>query len=229
MPTRSRGRGRRDSRRSRRWEEGRQPLGTISDAAERSPEQKEFDFPIGGPRRHRSLCLVHSRRDYLDQMTLTTPGRKATRRSINGRIIAASSSLTVAASSRRNMSATERRQDEAIHVLAVGLMELNETATAVAADLIWHANSKTGRCDPSVDRISFESIGLGDRSPRAARTRRRQGDLEATARSIDQRLSHRLDAAAENPRRVRGARKRCHAWHIGGATHSTSGVTRLSP
>jgi hypothetical protein len=41
---------------------------------------------------------------------------------------------------------------------AIALLGLSNGAKAVAAILIWHANSRTGRCDPGVDRIVYEGM-----------------------------------------------------------------------
>ena len=143
------------------WEEETSALWeTISDELqERSPEQKEFDFPRSeapGVTDRFVLFELAARLPRTDGRLQRLEGRRRGV-SINGRIIA---DFELADGRRKQPTQYEAPQKgdkmKAIYVLAVGLMKLNETATAVAADLIWHSNSKTGRCDPSVDRISFE-------------------------------------------------------------------------
>jgi len=41
---------------------------------------------------------------------------------------------------------------------ALGLMDLSNGAKAVGAALIWHANSRTGRCDPGLQRLEYETV-----------------------------------------------------------------------
>ena len=142
--------------------------------------------------------------------------------SINGRIIA---DFELADGRRKQPTQYEAPQKgdkmKAIYVLAVGLMKLNETATAVAADLIWHANSKTGRCDPSVDRISFEINRPGRSVIRALQElvdakvilKQRRGQ-STNAYHIDWTLLRKIHAAFEERAR--------------GATHGTSGVPRIA-
>ena len=85
--------------------------------------------------------------------------------SINGRIIA---DFELADGRRKQPTQYEAPQKgdkmKAIYVLAVGLMKLNETATAVAADLIWHQTPKPDDAILASIASRLRSIGLGDRS-----------------------------------------------------------------
>ena len=47
--------------------------------------------------------------------------------------------------------------DKMFALYVAGLSRISASAKAVAAALIWHANSKTGRCDPGQKRLAYET------------------------------------------------------------------------
>ena len=68
-------------------------------------------------------------------------------------------------------------------LFVVGLMRISAGAKAVATALIWHANSRSGRCDPGIGRLGHETSMSRSAVIRAIKELRRKGVLVRTRRS----------------------------------------------
>jgi DNA-binding transcriptional MocR family regulator len=68
----------------------------------------------------------------------------------------------------------------ALYVIA--LMDLSNGAKAVAAALVWHANSRTGRCDPGLQRLAYETNRSRQTVINAIHELRRKGVLSKKRR-----------------------------------------------
>jgi DNA-binding Lrp family transcriptional regulator len=68
-------------------------------------------------------------------------------------------------------------------LFVVGLTRISAGAKAVATALIWHANSKTGRCDPGIGRLGHETGLSRSGVIRALKELCRKGILVRTRRS----------------------------------------------
>jgi hypothetical protein len=67
-------------------------------------------------------------------------------------------------------------------LFVVGLMRISSSAKAVATALIWHANSKNGRCDPGIGRLGHETNLCRTAVIKALKQLRREGILVRTRR-----------------------------------------------
>jgi Helix-turn-helix domain len=127
--------------------------------------------------------------------------------------------------------------DKTRALYALGLMDLSNGAKAVGAALIWHANSKTGRCDPGLQRLTYEThrsrrtvINAIDELGRKSVVRKMRRGQSTNAYHINWRfLASRFKGFESRVTSVRFLKQECKDLHLASAEPCTSEVQKRAP
>jgi hypothetical protein len=120
---------------------------------------------------------------------------------------------------------------------ALGLMDLSNGAKAVGTALIWHANSVSGRCDPGMQRLAYETIRCRRTVISAISELRRKGVLRKQRRGQDtnayhinwQVLASKFQEFESRVTSVRFLKQGCKNLHLGSAETCTRVVQKPAP
>jgi hypothetical protein len=120
---------------------------------------------------------------------------------------------------------------------ALGLMDLSNGAKAVGTALIWHANSVKGRCDPGMQRLTYETTRCRRTVINAISELRRKGVLRKQRRGQDTNAYHinwrslasKFQEFESRVTSVRFLKQGCKNLHLGSAEPCTSVVQKLAP